>query len=89
MFTEKDFGKPISTEMSQYISILKVNGNIKEIAEKHSYNPITLTAVVMRYRNLTEANSEMIIDLIGKCIENYSKIEGKREAFQKSIKKAI
>lgn len=85
MFTEKNFGKPISKELSEYINILKVKGNIKEIAEKHSYNPITLTAVVMRYRNLTENNAPMIIELVEKCVQNYSKIEGKRLAFHKSI----
>ena len=69
------FREPISKELSNYLNTLKEEGYIKEVAEKHSYSPITLTAIVNRYRNVTENNAPMIIDLFRKCIANYKKME--------------
>ena len=73
------FGEPISKELSNYLNKFKEMGYIKEVAEKHSYNPITLTAIVNRYRNITENNAPMIIDLFRKCIANYKKMEEIKE----------
>lgn len=84
IFEKEHFGQPISQETADYISVLKVEGDIKNVSEKHSYTSHTLTAIVRRRRNLNEKNAPMVIDLIRKCMSNYSNIQGKREAFQKS-----
>lgn len=85
IFEREHFGKPISKETADYISVLKVEGDIQSVAEKHSYTSHSLTAIVRRRRNLNEKNAPMVIDLIRKCMSNYSNIQGKREAFQKSV----
>ena len=72
IFEHKHFGNPISKELETYIIYNQRLGDIKEIAEKHSYNPITLTAIVRGNRNITEANAPMVIDLFRRCIQNYN-----------------
>ena len=74
-----EFGEPISPEWSKYLNTFKYKGDIKEIAEKHNYNPITLTAIVNRYRNITESNAPMVIDLFSKCISHYKEMQEIKE----------
>lgn len=85
IFEREHFGKPISKQTADYISVLKVEGDIQSIAEKHSYTSHSLTAIVRRRRNLNEKNAPMVIDLIRKCMHNYSNVNNKRQQFQKSI----
>lgn len=88
IFDREHFGNPISKELSNYIIYNQKIGDIKEIAEKHSYNPLTLTAIVRGNRNLTEANAPMVIDLFRRCIENYNSNERTKESINELIKKA-
>jgi|TARA_B110000908_G_C10138147_1_gene395463 hypothetical protein len=85
IFERQHFGKPITKELANYISVLKVEGDIQNISEKHSYAPHSLTAIVRRRRNINEKNAPMVIDLIKKCMDNYSNIQNKRQEFQKTI----
>ena len=89
IFEHKHFGTPISKELANYIIYNQKIGDIKEIAEKHSYNPLTLTAIVRGNRNLTEANAPMVIDLFRRCIENYNSNQRTKESINDLIKKAI
>ena len=89
IFEHKHFGTPISKELSNYIIYNQRNGDIKEMAEKHSYNPITLTAIVRMNRNLTEANAPMVIDLFRRCIQNYNSNQRTKESINNLIQKAI
>ena len=88
IFDREHFGNPISKELSNYIIYNQKIGDIKEIAEKHFYNPLTLTAIVRGNRNLTEANAPMVIDLFRRCIENYNSNERTKESINELIKKA-
>ncbi len=89
IFDREHFGTPISEEMSNYIIYNQSKGDIKEIAEKHSYNPITLTAIVRGNRNLTEGNAPMVIDLFKRCIKNYNSNQRTKESINELIQKAI
>lgn len=89
IFDREHFGTPISNELSNYIIYNQRLGDIKEIAEKHSYNPITLTAIVRMNRNLTEANAPMVIDLFRRCIQNYNSNQITKESINNLIQKAI
>ena len=73
IFEIKHFNKPISKKLEAYIIYNQQKGDIKEIAEKHSYTPDTLTAIVRGYRNLNEDNAPMVIDLFRRCMSNYQK----------------
>ena len=84
IFNRERFGKPISPQMADYISVLKVEGDIQSVSEKHNYSAHSLTAIVRRRRNINEKNSDMVRDLIQKCIYNYSQIEHKRDEYLKS-----
>jgi len=88
IFEHKHFGKPISEEMSRYIIYNQGKGDIKEIAEKYYYNPLTLTAIVRGYRNLTELNAPMVIDLFRRCIQNYNSNQRTKESINELIEKA-
>lgn len=88
IFEHKHFGTPISKELSNYIIYNQRIGDIKEIAEKHSYNPLTLTAIVRMNRNLTEANAPMVIDLFKRCIQNYNSNTEIKESINELIEKA-
>lgn len=89
IFEHKHFGTPISEELSNYIIYNQRLGDIKEIAEKHHYNPITLTAIVRGNRNLTESNAPMVIDLFRRCIKNYNSNQRTKESINNLIQKAI
>ena len=88
IFEHKHFGAPISKELANYIIYNQKIGDIKEIAEKHSYNPLTLTAIVRGNRNLTESNAPMVIDLFRRCIENYNSNQRTKESINELIQKA-
>lgn len=88
IFEHKHFGTPISKELSNYIIYNQKHGDIKAIAEKHSYNPITLTAIVRGNRNLTESNAPMVIDLFRRCMANYNKNQRTKESINDLIQKA-
>ena len=88
IFEHKHFGSPISEEMSNYIIYNQQRGDIKEIAEKHHYNPLTLTAIVRGARSLTEANAPMVIDLFRRCIKNYNSNQRTKESINELIQKA-
>jgi membrane-bound ClpP family serine protease len=88
IFEHKHFGTPISKELSNYIIYNFEKGDIKEIAEKHHYNPLTLTAIIRRNRNLTEANAPMVIDLFRRCIRNYNSNQRTKESINELIQKA-
>ena len=88
IFEHKHFGTPISKELSNYIIYNFEKGDIKEVAEKHSYNSLTLTAIVRRNRNLTEANAPMVIDLFRRCIQNYNSNQRTKESINELIQKA-
>lgn len=89
IFEHKHFRSPISKKLATYIIYNQRLGDIKEIAEKHSYNPITLTAIVRGNRNLTEGNAPMVIDLFKRCIENYNTNEISKNTINELIQKAI
>ena len=89
IFEHKHFGNPISKELMNYIIYNQRLGDIKEIAEKHSYNPITLTAIVRGNRNLTESNAPMVTDLFRRCIKNYNSNQRTKESINELIEKAI
>ena len=89
IFEHKHFGTPISNELSNYIIYNQRNGDIKEMAEKHYYNPLTLTAIVRMNRNLTKANAPMVIDLFRRCIQNYNSNQRTKESINNLIQKAI
>ena len=89
IFEHKHFGTPISEEMSRYIIYNQQKGDIKEIAEKHHYNPLTLTAIVRGARALTESNAPMVIDLFRRCIKNYNSNKRTKESINDLIQKAI
>ena len=89
IFDREHFGTPISKELSNYIIYNFEKGDIKEVSEKHSYNPLTLTAIIRRNRNLTEANAPMVIDLFRRCIQNYNSNQKTKESINDLIKKAI
>tara|TARA_R110000764_G_scaffold4017_3_gene16591 strand:- start:3961 stop:4236 length:276 start_codon:yes stop_codon:yes gene_type:complete len=89
IFEEKHFGNPISKQLETYIIYNQSKGDIKEIAEKYSYNPITLTAIVRGNRNLTEGNAPMVIDLFKRCIQNYNSNQRTKESINELIQKAI
>lgn len=88
IFEHKHFGTPISKELSNYLISQKEKGDIKKIAEKHHYNPLTLTAIVRRNRNLTQANAPMVIDLFRRCIRNYNSNQKTKESINELIQKA-
>ena len=88
IFEHKHFGNPISKELMNYIIYNQRLGDIKEIAEKHSYNPITLTAIVRGNRNLTESNAPMVTDLFRRCIKNYNSNQRTKESINDLIQKA-
>ena len=88
IFEHKHFGSPISEEMSKYIIYNQQKGDIKEIAEKHYYNPLTLTAIVRGARALTESNAPMVIDLFRRCIQNYNSNQRTKESINELIQKA-
>ena len=88
IFDREHFGTSISEELSKYIIYNQQKGDIKEIAEKHSYNPLTLTAIVRRNRSLTEANAPMVIDLFRRCIQNYNSNQRTKESINELIQKA-
>jgi hypothetical protein len=88
IFEHNHFGKPISKELSNYIIYNQGKGDIKEISEKYSYNPLTLTAIVRRNRNLTESNAPMVIDLFRRCIQNYNSNQRTKESINELIEKA-
>lgn len=89
IFEHKHFGTPISKQLETYIIYNQRLGDIKEIAEKHSYNPITLTAIVRGKRNITESNAPMVIDLFRRCIKNYNSNQRTKESINDLIEKAI
>ena len=88
IFEHKHFGTPISKELSNYMIYNQKHGDIKAIAEKHSYNPITLTAIVRGNRNLTQSNAPMVIDLFRRCMANYNKNQANKESINDLILKA-
>ena len=88
IFEQKHYGNPISKVLSNYIIYNQRLGDIKEIAEKHSYNPLTLTAIIRRNRSLTEANAPMVIDLFRRCIQNYNSNQRTKESINDLIQKA-
>ena len=89
IFDREHFGNPISKQLEIYIIYNQRLGDIKEIAEKHSYNPITLTAIVRGKRNITEGNAPMVIDLFRRCIKNYNSNQRTKESINNLIQKAI
>jgi len=88
IFEKEHYGKVISEKMSKYIIYNQQKGDIKEIAEKHSYNPLTLTAIVRGARALTESNAPMVIDLFRRCIKNYNSNKRTKESINDLIQKA-
>ena len=88
IFEHKHYGDPISQLLSNYIIYNQTHGDVKEIAEKHGYNPLTLTAIVRRNRSLTEANAPMVIDLFRRCIQNYNSNQRTKESINHLILKA-
>ena len=89
IFEIKHFNKPISKKLEAYIIYNQQKGDIKEIAERHSYTPDTLTAIVRGYRNLNEDNAPMVIDLFRRCMSNYQANQKIKESINELIEKAI
>lgn len=88
IFEIKHFNKPISKKLEAYIIYNQKKGDIKEIAEKHSYTPDTLTAIVRGNRNLNEDNAPMVIDLFRRCMANYQENQKIKESINELIQKA-
>tara|TARA_R110000764_G_scaffold237755_1_gene334166 strand:- start:335 stop:613 length:279 start_codon:yes stop_codon:yes gene_type:complete len=88
IFEKKHFNKPISKGLEAYIIYNQQKGDIKEIAEKYSYTPDTLTAIIRGYRNLNENNASMVIELFKRCIYNYNKNQKLKETINYLIIKA-
>lgn len=88
IFEQKHYGNPISKKLESYIIYNQKIGDIKEIANKHGYNPLTLTAIVRGNRNLTQDNAPMVIDLFKRCIDNYNSNERAKESINELIQKA-
>lgn len=87
IFEIKHFNKPISKKLEAYIIYNQTKGDIKEIAEKHSYTPDTLTAIVRGYRNLNEDNAPMVIDLFRRCMSNYQANQIVKESINDLLEK--
>jgi hypothetical protein len=87
IFEIKHFNKPISKKLEAYIIYNQQKGDIKEIAEKHSYTPDTLTAIVRGYRNLNEDNAPMVIDLFRRCMANYQENQKIKESINELLLK--
>tara|TARA_R110000737_G_scaffold84679_1_gene117150 strand:+ start:227 stop:502 length:276 start_codon:yes stop_codon:yes gene_type:complete len=89
IFEQKHFRSPISKKLATYIIYNQREGDIEEMANKHSYTSHTLTAIIRGRRNLTEGNAPMVIDLFRRCIENYNTNEISKNTINELIQKAI
>ena len=88
IFERKHFNKPISKKLEAYIIYNHKKGDIKEIAERHTYTADTLTAIIRGNRNLNEYNAPMVIELFRRCMANYQSNQLVKESINELIQKA-
>lgn len=78
IFEQEHFGKVISDKLSMYLKQYTSNEDVKDISSSTSVGTSTIQKVRDRDRNLTECNSEAIVQLMRVAIQNANKY--RREA---------
>lgn len=70
LFEKEHFGKPISTELSNYLRTYTDKFDRADISTKTSVSLSTIRDVIHRSNTLTENNSKAIVELMKMAIKN-------------------
>lgn len=69
-FTQENYGKPISEQLSYYLRKYTGNHDRADVSVKTGVGTSTIRDVSYRNNALTEENSKAITELVRKAIEN-------------------
>ena len=74
LFETKDYSKPVSTQLSEYLKMYTTLADREKIAKKHKISLITINSVIYMSRNITANNAAAITEIVQIAIKNKSKI---------------